>query len=200
MHVLTGGLFFALAAYIGVAAAGPLSARLVAEDDIRTFAPPVALLVAGGAVLGAVIVSRAGSPGQVLLFWSACVALAAIVVVDARFGIIPDVCTIVPLAVVLLLALWQRDWWVVISAFVPFVPFAIAALLSNGYGMGWGDVKLAALGGALLGAQLSTVALGMACIAAVFVTHAVFKTRRPVPLGPYMAGAIALALPLGMTP
>lgn len=201
MYIVTGALFFAIAAYFGVLLAQPLSAKLDGSDEtVRTFAPPAAAVVLIGAVLGAVLVSHAVSPAQIVLAAVAYVALAAIVMVDARYAIVPDVCTLAPLAAVLAFAVWRHNWWVVASALVPFVPFAVAALISNGYGMGWGDVKLAALGGALLGAELSVVALSAACIAAVVVARVVFKTKRAVPLGPFMAGAIALALPAAGIP
>jgi len=201
MYIVSGMLFFAVAAYFGVLLAGPLSAKFGGADEtVRTFAPPGAAIVLIGAVFGALLVRHAVSPAQIVLAAVAYVALSAIVMVDARYGFIPDVCTLAPLAAVLAFAVWRHDWLVLISAIVPFVPFAIAALVSNGYGMGWGDVKLAALGGALLGAELSVVALSAACITAVLVARVVFKTKRAVPLGPFMAGAIALALPAAGMP
>lgn len=196
MNVVAGSLFFAIAAFIGVLLAEPLSAKLAEDETIRSFAPPATLVVIAGALLGTLLVGRAAPPAQIVPAAVAIVALAAIVMVDSRYGIIPDACTLLPLAIVAGLAFWRHDWWVVISALVPFVPFAIAAVLSHGYGMGWGDVKLAALGGALLGAEVSAVALSLACIVAVLTARAVFKTKQPVPLGPFMAVAIAAALPV----
>ena len=53
-----------------------------------------------------------------------------------------------------------------VSALIVVVPFALAALLSRGRGMGWGDVKLAAVAGALLGASNALLALALAAFAA----------------------------------
>lgn len=196
MYIVSGMLFFAFAAYFGVLLAGPLCAKLGGGDEtVRTFSPPAAAIVAAGAVLGAILVRYAVSPAQIAIAATACVTLAAIVMVDARHAIIPDVCTLAPLAALLAYAVLRHEWSVPVSALVPLVPFAIAAAVSDGYGMGWGDVKLAALGGALLGAELSVVALSAACLTAVVVARMVFKTKRAVPLGPFMAGAIAFALP-----
>lgn len=199
MHVVVGAIFFGLAAYFGVLLANVLSPMFAGEaEGIRTFAPPAAPVISAGAVLGAFIVTRAVAMDQIIIAALACVALAAILLVDARCGIIPDVCTLVPLAILLGFALWQREWWILISAAVPFLPFAILALITRGTGMGWGDVKLAALAGALLGAELSAVALALACLAAAIVGRAILKTQQPVPLGPYMVASIALALPIGL--
>jgi prepilin signal peptidase PulO-like enzyme (type II secretory pathway) len=197
MPLLMGALFFGLASLVGVLLADAVSKNYVADDNVRTFIPPPALVVAAGAVLGAAIVPHASSGERIVIMALACLSLSAIIMVDARFGIIPDLFTIVPLAIVLLLAISQRDWWVLVSTLVPAVPFALLALYSRGVGMGWGDVKLAALGGALLGAELSALTLALACLVAAAIARGLFRTGQAVPLGPYMAVAIAIALPAG---
>ena len=76
-----------------------------------------------------------------------------------------------------------------------FVPFAVTSAATRGKGMGWGDAKLAALAGAVLG-PLGFLAMAVACAAAA----AGYKVKRiasgPIAMAPYIATAIALALPL----
>jgi prepilin signal peptidase PulO-like enzyme (type II secretory pathway) len=86
----------------------------------------------------------------------------------------------------------------VASAGIIFVPFAIAAMFSRGQGMGWGDVKLVALTGAVLGAPLALIALALACLAAA-IGHRISRARQtPIAFAPYIAAATAIALPLGL--
>jgi prepilin signal peptidase PulO-like enzyme (type II secretory pathway) len=81
------------------------------------------------------------------------------------------------------------------SAAVPFAAFAAAALLSHGRGMGWGDVKLATLGGAVLGLEASLVALSLSCLAAAIYGYARGQRDVPIAFAPYLVAAIALTAP-----
>ena len=58
-------------------------------------------------------------------------------------------------------------------------------------------MKLAALGGAVLGAESATLALALACIVAALVAFARRQTRVPIAFAPYLAAAIAIAMPAG---
>jgi prepilin signal peptidase PulO-like enzyme (type II secretory pathway) len=60
--------------------------------------------------------------------------------------------------------------------------------------MGWGDVKLAALGGALLGAQDATLAFLVAGGAAYVVAHRGKRAGKPIAFGPYLAVSIVATL------
>jgi prepilin signal peptidase PulO-like enzyme (type II secretory pathway) len=77
------------------------------------------------------------------------------------------------------------------------LPFALAATLSRGRGMGWGDVKLAALGGALLGAPAATLAFVLAALAAYAGSRFAGDRARPIAFAPYLAGGIAVVLIVG---
>ena len=88
-------------------------------------------------------------------------------------------------ALLLVFALTQRNWGLIFSALVVFVPFAGAAAFSRGYGMGWGDAKLVAIVGAALGAPLAVFALFFGCAAAV-VGHRVAGWPSP----PHRVGAV----------
>jgi len=123
-------------------------------------------------------------------------ALAGCCAADFACGLLPDPLTLVPLAVVAGAGVAAHDWAPLLSAAVVFVPFAAAALLSRGRGMGWGDAKLAALGGALLGAREAAFAFMLAAVAAAVIARRTTGGRRPIAFGPYLAAAIVAMLPL----
>lgn len=194
-----GAAFFALAAFVGTLLGNTVADSLHRfEDGPRPQAPPARLLIAGCAVIGAVAATHAAIPAQLVLVAVICTALVAIWCCDVRTGIIPDIFTLVPLGIVLAVALWAHEWWIFVSTVVPFVPFAVAASLSRGRGMGWGDVKLVALGGGVLGAQLSLLAFALACVAAVVVARTQGRKAEAIAFAPYLAAAIGIALPVGM--
>jgi prepilin signal peptidase PulO-like enzyme (type II secretory pathway) len=124
-----------------------------------------------------------------------CVALTAIWCTDVRYGIVPDVFTLVPLAIIFAVGLARHEWLIFGSAAVPFAAFAGAALLSHGRGMGWGDVKLATLGGAVLGLEASLVAFSLSCLAAALYAYARGQKDVPIAFAPYLVAAIALTIP-----
>jgi prepilin signal peptidase PulO-like enzyme (type II secretory pathway) len=196
---LLGALFFGTAGYLGVLLGNAFADRLSPlADGPPQEQPPLTLLIIGCAAIGALITPHAAAHAQLVLIAVVCVALVAVWVTDARRGIVPDVFTLGPLGIMLLVALWQHQWVLFVSAAVPFVPFAIAAHLSRGRGMGWGDVKLVALGGAVLGAQVAILAFGLACLAAVGVNYARGRKRGIIAFAPYLATAIAVAIPIGI--
>jgi leader peptidase (prepilin peptidase)/N-methyltransferase len=194
-----GAVFFAVAGYLGALLGVTFADRLPRLTDAP--APqntPVLALVAACALIGAMVVTHAVSQGQVMLIAIVCLALVAIWITDARRGLIPDVFTLGPLGIMLLVGVWQHEWWLFISAALPFIPFAVAAMLSRGRGMGWGDVKLVALGGAVLGAQVAILAFAAACLAAVAVNYTRGNKRGPIAFAPYLAAAIGVAIPIGI--
>lgn len=196
--ILLGALFFAAAAYLGVVLGNAFAER--AQPLPGGPAPhevPLAVLLAGAAVIGALVVLRA-PPSEILMVAIMCVALSAIWVTDARRGVVPDAFTLGPLAIIFAVALWQHEWYVFAGAAAPFIPFAAAAALSKGRGMGWGDVKLVALGGAVLGLELSVLAFALACLIAVAVNYARGQRRGVFAFAPYLSAAIAVAMPAGM--
>lgn len=196
---LLGAIFFTIAAFVGTLLGNATADTLQRYDDGPAASRAnVPALLGGAAIVGAAVATHAAAPAQLILIAIVCTALVAAWCCDAQTGIVPDIFTLVPLAIVLAVALWTHEWWIFVSTIVPALPFAGAALLSRGRGMGWGDVKLAALGGALLGAQLSLLAFALACIAAVVITRMRGHTRAPIAFGPYLAAAIAFAIPLGM--
>ena len=81
---------------------------------------------------------------------------------------------------------------------MPPIPFAIAAFASRGRGMGWGDVKLVAFGGAVLGLETAVAAFCGACILAVLIAVWRKALKEPLPFAPYLAGSIAITMAAGL--
>lgn len=197
MAYALGAVLFAAAAYIGIVLANALKLRRF-DDGPDAGTPPIPWILGGAAVVGAVVVSHAVSPAQILILALVCLSLAAIWCTDIRYGIVPDQFTLIPLAVIFAYAGWHREWAYFTGAAVPFVPFAAAAALSGGRGMGWGDVKIAALGGAVLGAQNALLAFAFGCIVAAIINFAQGRRGVPIAFAPYLACAIALGIPAGV--
>lgn len=197
MAIILGALFFGLVGYVGVLLAGTVKLDEPLDGAPVPSEPPVAWIITGCVIIGAVLAARSASSQQVVLSAIVICALAAVWCTDVRHGIVPDAFTLGPLAVIFLVALLQKQPWPFVWAAVPFAPFAITALASKGRGMGWGDVKLAALGGATLGAETALLAFAAGCLVAV--VYALIRGRRgtAIAFAPYMAAAIGVALPLG---
>jgi prepilin signal peptidase PulO-like enzyme (type II secretory pathway) len=197
LTVAVGAFIFGAAALIGVTGAIALLPSLKAFDDgpapVRV--NPYALVV-GAAVLGAFMAWRHIPMPELLVSAVLSGVLAAIWLCDARTGIVPDIFTLVPLGLAYVDALFAHQIaQVLISSAVVFAPFALGAFFSKGRGMGWGDAKLAALAGAMLGMMLATFSLGVASLVAVIVASIRFRSK-PVPIAfaPYMVAAIALGI------
>lgn len=196
---LLGAFFFAAAGVVGALLGVTFAERTPSlPDGPPPQSAPIPLLVLGSALIGAFITTHAFSAAQLVVIAIVCVALVAIWIVDARTGIVPDAFTLGPLAIILLVAMWQHEWRYLAAAAIPFVPFAAGAALSKGRGMGWGDVKLVALGGAVLGVQWGLVACMAACLAAVGVCYVRGWRRGPIAFAPYLTAAIGAAIPLAV--
>lgn len=193
-HVLLGAVLFACAAIAGLAAAAAICARVKAYDDgPQSGTPPVVALVAGAALIGGI----AGAHAETARLGLVAIVTGAFVAAwycDVARGVVPDVFSLGPLAVIGILAFAWHDPRMIVSALIVVVPFALAAYLSRGRGMGWGDVKLAAVTGALLGASNALLALAIAAFAA-FLSSRLRRDAaalQPLAFAPYLIGATAL--------
>lgn len=197
LAAVLGASFFGTAAFTGTLLGSACADGIEALDGAPApKKPPIAAIVTGGAALGAIVTQLGMTPLHLVLLAVLCASLAAIWVTDSRRGVVPDAFTLVPLLAAAACAVWEHHWWLPISACIIFIPFAAAAALSRGRGMGWGDVKLVALGGAVLGAQLAIPAIALACLAAGGINILRGRRREAVALAPYLTAAIAIALPL----
>jgi prepilin signal peptidase PulO-like enzyme (type II secretory pathway) len=195
---LVGALIFVAAGTCGILAAMALLPKLHRfEDGPAPVDIHPAVLVAGAGILGAILAWHHAPPDEFIFVALSTIVLVGIWYCDARTGIVPDLFTLVPLGLCIIYGLFRHDWWVPVNAAVLFVPFALAALLSRGRGMGWGDAKLAAFGGALLGMFVATFAFGVASLVAVIVAS-VRHRAKPVPIAfaPYLVAAIAVSFAL----
>jgi len=197
LAIVVGAFIFGACSLIGIMSALAMIPKLKPFTDgpapvhVNPFA-----LIAGGAILGAFMAWRQVPMPELLTSAVLTGVLAAIWYCDARTGLIPDALTLIPLALALIDAMFAHQIVpVLISSVVVFVPFAAGALLSKGRGMGWGDAKLAALAGAMLGMMLATFSLGVASLIAVIVASIRYRSK-PVPIAfaPYMISAIVLGL------
>jgi prepilin signal peptidase PulO-like enzyme (type II secretory pathway) len=196
--ILLATIAFAGAAALGLAAARGVCGAI--PEPLPGGPPPgrvpQKVLVIGAAVLGAIAASRGIPLPGMAIVWLACMLLSAIWAADVVRGIIPDVFTLVPLGAILLAAALAGHYEVLIAAVVPAVPFAFLAWRSGGMGLGWGDVKLAMLGGPIIGMQYALMAFALACLAAVVVARVRKVSHQPVAFAPYLASSIALPLAL----
>lgn len=129
-------------------------------------------------------------------------------VIDLEHGLILNKVVYPSMVVALLLALLPQPWltqWVVtgvanaaLGGVIGFAIFFLIALVSRG-GMGWGDVKLAALIGLTTGFPLVFLAIIMGTILGGIVAVALVitkkrKRRDTIPLGPFLALAAMVTL------
>lgn len=194
-HVLLGALLFACAAIAGMVLAAVICSRVEAYDDgPQTATPPVIALVAGAALIGGVAGAHT-DPTRLGIVALVCGAFVAAWYCDVARGVVPDVFTLGPLAMFAVLAFVWHDPRAIVHAGIVFIPFALAAMLSKGRGMGWGDAKLAAVAGAVLGASGALLACAVAAFAAA--VGAKFRpagSPRPLAFAPYIIGACAMFL------
>ena len=201
--ILLAAVLFGLTAWAGIAAARYVCAGIdPLPDGPRTGVVPERVLIGACAVLGAIAASRGLAFGGIAVIALACGLFVAIWAADVARGIVPDLFTLVPLGAVLLAAALAGRWEVVVAAVVSAIPFAILAWRSQGMGMGWGDVKLAALGGPLIGMQNALLAFAVGALAAVVIARVRGRAGEPIAFAPYLVSAIALPLAVltpGMT-
>ena len=183
---------FAAAAWTGMLLAETLCVdRKPAEDGPQPIAFKRWPFIVCAAALGAVVGLQGVSPFHAGICTIAVLALAGCTAADLSCGLLPDVLTLGPLGVVVACGIALHSWSPAIGALVVFAPFAAIAIFSKGRGMGWGDVKLAAFGGAFLGVRGATLAFVLAAIAAYVVARRSGHSKQPIAFGPYLAGSIA---------
>lgn len=194
MVVLVALLFGAIA-MLGLTYASSLCDKIIPfEDGPEPGKPPTAVLVGGAVCIGALLASRQIAILELGIVAVLVTALAACWYSDVRCGILPDIFTLGPLGFVLAISLLGHNFSPAAAAAIVVTPFAIVALFSKGRGMGWGDVKLVALGAAALGLNRSIIAFAGAGFAAFAIAS--FRRRRGIPIAfaPYLAASIACSL------
>ena len=195
VRLLLSGFIFACSAAIALAIAQMICSRIEAfPDGPRRVnlhpAVPLIFMVA----LGLILAARGANALQLATVALLGVPLVGAWYADSHTGIIPDLFTLVPLAVIGIFVIVQHSWFIAVWAIVTFAAFAFAALLSRGRGMGWGDAKLAGVAGAVLGIPWSFGVLGVACLAATIASVIRDRGTRPIAFGPYISVAVLVAI------
>jgi len=147
------------------------------------------------------------SVGLGVMAFYACLFII-IFVIDLEHGLILNKVVYPGMVVALLLALLPQSWltqWTVtgvanaaLGGGIGFAIFLLIALASRG-GMGWGDVKLAALIGLATGFPLVFFSIIMGAILGGIVAVALViakkrKRRETIPFGPFLALAAMITL------
>jgi leader peptidase (prepilin peptidase)/N-methyltransferase len=150
------------------------------------------------------------SPRLGVMIFYACLFIIMFVI-DLEQGLVLNKVVYPAMVVALLLALVPEPGFSQLAAMrvanaaiggaVGFAMFLLIALVSRG-GMGWGDVKLAALIGLATGFPLVFVAIVMGAILGGIVAVALMIARRkkrrdPIPFGPFLALAAMVTLVWG---
>jgi len=162
------------------------------------------------AALFAVFYLRYGVTTTTLAFWYLSVTLLAAFVIDVRERIIPNTLTYPGVVVGILFAIISPHiiWWQsLLGAAVGLFGFMgvayLGTLLFKKESLGGGDIKLAAVLGAFLGAEklvlvliVSAVVGLVASVAAMAVSPAL-RRDRVIPFGPFLAIAAVVAAVAG---
>ncbi|MFN8111252.1 MAG: prepilin peptidase [Thermoleophilia bacterium] len=153
------------------------------------------------AVLPALAVFSFGPTWKGLAAAVMAVVLVPVVAIDLEHKLIPDV-VVLPAALVglgLMVAADPAAWWKPVAAAAGAAAFIFLLWLLYPGGMGFGDVKLALLLGAVLGASVVPamfVAFGAGSLLglALLVRHGAGARKMAVPFGPFLAMGALVAL------
>jgi len=147
------------------------------------------------------------NPALGIMAFYACLFIV-VFVIDLEHGLILNKVVYPGMVVALLLALLPQPWltqWIVtgianaaLGGAIGFALFLLIAIVSRG-GMGWGDVKLAALIGLATGFPLVFLSIIMGAIlggimAVALVIAKKRKRRQTIPFGPFLAVAAMITL------
>jgi prepilin signal peptidase PulO-like enzyme (type II secretory pathway) len=197
VQIVIAGIAFGLFAYAGSLIAHVFFADLpLLADGPAAAAAPIRTIVAISAIVGTYCAARDVPPTSLAIIAMVCAVMTAIWCTDMGHGIVPDALTLFPRGAVILANFLGGHWFVIFAAAVPAIPFAFLAWRTKGLGMGWGDVKLAALGGALVGMQDAMLVFALAGVVAVIVTKVRGNGSSPLAFAPYLAAAIVVPLVL----
>lgn len=158
---------------------------------------PAIELVSAGLAAGAIV--GFGPTWEGLSAALLGVALVPVVVIDLEHKLIPDIIVLPAAGLCLAIAIASnpREWWVSVAAALGAAGFLFLLWLVHPGGMGLGDVKLALLLGAVLGASVVPALLvafaGGAALGVVLLARYGSRARKmAVPFGPFLAaGALA---------
>lgn len=133
-----------------------------------------------------------------LLYCLLASALLVLSVIDFRTYEIPIGINIFILALGLIMSVIHYTDWLshVIGFFAVSIPLYVIILVTNGRGIGGGDMKLMAVAGLMLGWKLAILAFALGCIigAPIHVLRMrIAKADRVLAMGPYLSIGIFIA-------
>jgi len=173
--------------------------------DCRTGISPRYPLVEGlTGVLFVLAFWRIGITWELLVAWAFIAALISVAFIDYDHMIIPDVIVLPGAAIGLAasIALRPERWWVYLVAAFGGAAFCFAlALVWPGGGMGFGDVKMALLVGAVLGSRVLVgffLAFLVGSLVGLYLIVIRKQSRKTkLPFGPFLAFGSVVALLAG---
>lgn len=158
------------------------------------------------ALMFALAAWRSTSPADLLVAWLFLSALVAIAGIDLEHKLIPDRITLPGIAVGFLTSFLgtRVPWLDSLIGILAGGGILFAVIVLSGGGMGGGDMKLGAMMGAFLGYKLALLALFLAVIFGGLVALGLLSTgirrrKDPIPFGPFLAIAAAVAILSGET-
>jgi leader peptidase (prepilin peptidase) / N-methyltransferase len=165
---------------------------------------PALELATAGLAAGSIVAFGATWRGLAVLVMA--LALVPVVVIDLEHKLIPNIVTYPAAALALTFAILDNPsrWWVPVAGALGAATFLFVLWVIKPAGMGLGDVKLALLLGAVLGASVIPAffiafAAG-AILGIVLMARQGAKARKTqIPFGPYLAVGAMLALWVGPT-
>lgn len=120
------------------------------------------------------------------------VSLVALARCDVRMHWTPPWISLVPLGFIVAFAVLGRAYWLPVSSLAVSLPFASVALMTKGAGMSWSDVRVAALGTALVGFFPAVITFAAAGLLSAFVQWGLHR-RNSIQMAPYLICATVVA-------
>ena len=165
---------------------------------------PALELATAGLAAGSIVAFGANWRGLAVMVMA--LALVPVVVIDLEHKLIPNIITYPAAALALTFAILDNPerWWVPVTAAVGAALFLFILWVIKPQGMGLGDVKLALLLGAVLGASVIPAffiafAAGSILGVVLMARKGVGARKSQIPFGPYLAVGAMLALWVGPT-
>jgi leader peptidase (prepilin peptidase) / N-methyltransferase len=183
----------------------PLVSYIVLRGRCRSCRAPISWRYPAVELATAVLVAasfvRFGFSGEAFVAAYFCAVLVVLSAIDAERRILPDLIVLPSFALVLAahIALQPERTVEWVAASLGASLFLFLALLAYPKGMGMGDVKLALLLGAGLGASVVVgMMIGMLSAlvysTALFVRHGMAARKMAIPFGPFLAFGAIVAL------
>jgi leader peptidase (prepilin peptidase)/N-methyltransferase len=160
---------------------------------------PALELISGGLAAGSILAFGATWKGLAVMVMA--LALVPVVAIDLEHRLIPNI-VVLPAAAVALVFMILDDpsrWWVPVAGAAGAAGFLGLLWLVYPRGMGFGDVKLALLLGAVLGASVIPAFFiaffaGSLLGVVLMARHGKGARKTTIPFGPYLAAGALLAL------